>query len=186
MRDIEGIEKVIEKLAPFRVDIDEHFKSENERFKGFMEKEHDLPGLVLKCHLIVENYLERYLSVHYGIEEIESARLTFFQKAKLLPDTASSSAFIKPGVVELNVIRNHIGHDLDTVIEPHNLVRINQVLKIAREGVEFEDVGARIEAFTTVACTFLIVAPKKLEDAFMDAFSEIRVNREGLTVDETF
>jgi len=176
MRDIEGIDRAIEKLAPFRADIEKYFNSENERFKQLMEKEHDILGQVLKCHLIVENYLEGFLSAHYGIEEIKSTKLSFFQKAKLLPDAASPIAFVKPGILELNTIRNRLGHNLDVEIEPHELVKINQVLEIAREGIEFEGVSEIIEAFTTVACTFLIVKPKELQDVFADAFAEIKVH----------
>ena len=116
MKDIEGIERVVEKLAPYRADIEAHFNAENERFKKLMGREHDILGRVLKCHLVIENYLERFLSVHYGIEELESVKLTFFQKAKLLPDSAAPSAFIKPGVLELNSIRNRLGHNLNAGI----------------------------------------------------------------------
>ena len=100
----------------------------------------------------------------------------FFQKVKLLPDAASQLAFVTPGILELNTIRNRLGHDLDEEIEAHGLIKINQVLEIAREGIKFEGVSDTIEAFTTVACTFLIVSPTELPDAFHDAFAEIKVN----------
>ncbi len=106
MRDIEGIEGVIKKLKPHWAAIDAHFDEENARFKALFYREHDSLGRVLKCHLVVEHYLERFLEAHYGIADLEGARLSFFQKAKLLPDTAAPAAFVKPGVLQLNSIRN--------------------------------------------------------------------------------
>ena len=134
-------------------------------------------GRVLKCHLIVEHYIDRFLSAHYGIEDIDGVRLTFFQKAQLLPSQRTAASFVKPGVLGLNTIRNRFGHTLDTEIREQDLGAINEVLAIARRGVAFADAIQRLEAFTTVACTFLIVAPPKLQAVFMDAFSEVRVNK---------
>jgi len=176
MRDIEGIERVVENLKPHWRDIRAHFDAENSRFKALMSRNHDLLGRVLKCHLIVENYLERFLATHYGIDDIESVKLSYFQKAKLLPDTGSAAAFVKLGVLELNTIRNRFGHTLEANIAPEQLRAINQVLDVAREGINFETSIERIEAFTTVACTFMVIVPPNLQDIFMSAFSEIRVN----------
>jgi hypothetical protein len=67
MRDIEGIETVMRKLEPHWPNIMAHFNSENEKFKALVSQDHDLLGRVLKSHLIVEHYLNRFLTEHYRL-----------------------------------------------------------------------------------------------------------------------
>ena len=176
MRDIEGIEKVVERLKPYQKDIQAHFDSENIRFKALMAQDHNIIGQILKYHLIIEYYLNRFLAHHYSIEDLENVRLTFFQKAMLLPNSASAAAFVKPGILELNTLRNHFSHTLNVEISDDQLKNITSILDIIRAGVKFEKEIDKIIAFTTVACTFLIVAPSNLQEVFMHAFSDIRIN----------
>jgi len=96
MRDIEGIDEVVRLLKPHWAEIDTHFEQENNNFKTLIAQDHDLIGRVLKCHLILEHYITRFLSAHFEIEDLVDAKLSFFQKAKLLPDRGSSAAFVKP------------------------------------------------------------------------------------------
>jgi hypothetical protein len=133
-------------------------------------------GRVLKSPLVVEHYLNRFLSEHYRLGAIDEIRLTFNQKAKLLPNSKPSAAFVKPGILELNVIRNKFGHRLSASISTRDLNGINTVLHVARKGVRFNTAVDSIEAFATVACTFLIVPPPKLRKVFVDAFSHVKVN----------
>lgn len=176
MRDIEGIAKVVARLKPHMAEIEAHFNAENARFIELMSRPHDVVGRLLKCHLVVEHYLDRFLSVHFGIEDVESAKLGFFNKAMLLPSKATSAAFVKPGILKLNTLRNRVGHNLGSDINFGDLGPISDVLPIARVGVKFDEPIEAIEAFTTVACTWLIVPPKEHQQLFVDAFSEVRVN----------
>lgn len=176
MRDIDGIEKVVARLKPHMGEIEAHFNAENEKFKALMGKPHDTLGRLLKCHLIVEHYLERFLSEHFGIEDVQEAKLGFFNKAMLLPSRSSSAAFVKPGVIKLNSLRNRAGHRLGASVSFDDLGPIREVLDIARPGTQFAEPIDAVEAFTTVACTWLVVPPKHHQQLFNDAFSEIRVN----------
>ena len=180
MRDIEGIEKVVESFKPHWSAIEAHFNKENERFKALMNRDHDVLGQILKCHLIVEHYLDRFLSTKYPGTNIEEARLTFFQKAKLLPDAGSSASFVKPGIVRLNYIRNKFGHSLEACLDPDALGPIDEVLDVARHGATFSNTIERIQAFTTIACTWLILPPPGLEQVFLDAFSQVRVTIDSM------
>lgn len=175
MRDIDGIERVIEKLRPHMAEIEDHFNQENARFIALIEQPHDVVGRLLKCHLIVEHYLERFLSDHYGLDTISDAKLNFFNKAMLLPSEASSAAFVRPGILKLNSIRNRAGHNLGGEPDFADLGTINEVLRIARPKTNFSSPIEAIEAFTTVACTWLIVPPKEHQQLFADAFAEVRV-----------
>jgi hypothetical protein len=176
MRDIEGIDHVVDKLRPHWNDIDAHFERENYRFKDLFARDHDVLGRVLKCHLIVEHYLERFLGTHFGIDDVSGAKLSFFQKAFLLPNKGVAAAFVRPGILKLNAIRNQFGHTLEPVLTFEDLGAISTILGVARPGVDFEEPINAIEAFTTVACTWLIVPPPGLQQVFVEAFSEIRVN----------
>lgn len=176
MRDIEGIERVAARLKPHMAEIEANFNAENVRFIDLMSRPHDVVGRLLKCHLIVEHYLDRFLSGHFGIEDVESAKLGFFSKVMLLPSKATSAAFVKPGILKLNTLRNRVGHTLDCDINFRDLESISDVLAIARVGVKFDEPIEAIEAFTTVACTWLIIPPKEHQQLFVDAFSEVKVN----------
>lgn len=176
MRDIDGIEKVVDRLKPHMAEMEAHFDQENARFIALMGRPHDLLGRLLKCHLVVEHYLGRFLSEYLGIEDLEGAKLGFFNKAMLLPTRASSAAFVKPGILRLNKLRNRTSHNLGVDIAFGELGPINDVLAIARAHAKFAEPIDAVEAFTTVACTWLIVPPKEYQQLFNDAFSDIRVN----------
>jgi hypothetical protein len=176
MLEIEGIDRVIAKLKPHMAEIEAHFNQENARYIALIQRPHDVIGRLLKCHLIVEHYLERFLSEQYGLEDVAAAKLGFFNKAMLLPTRSSSAAFVRPGILKLNSIRNAAGHNLDGEPDFDDLGPINEVLRIARPGVTFDSPIGAIEAFATVACTWLIVPPKQHQQLFTDAFAEVRVN----------
>lgn len=175
MRDIEGIELVVEKLRPHMAAIEDHFNRENARFIELVQRPHDVIGRILKCHLIVEHYLERFLAEHYGIDDVSSAKLGFFNKAMLLPTQASSAAFVKPGILKLNTIRNRAGHNLGGEPNLDDLGPILEVLRVARPNYQLVTPIDAIEAFTTVACTWLIVPPKDMQQLFLDAFAQVHV-----------
>jgi len=176
MRDIEGIERVVERLRPHMAEIEARFNQENARFIALIQHPHDVVGRLLKCHLIVEHYLERFLTEHFGLDNVGDAKLNFFNKAMLLPTRASSAAFVRPGILKLNSIRNKAGHNLGGEPDFADLGPINEVLRIAKPRVNSNSPIEAIEAFTTVACTWLIVPPKEHQQLFVDAFSEVRVD----------
>jgi hypothetical protein len=101
----------------------------------------------------VEHYLVRFLSEHYSLENVEEAKLGFYNKAMLLPTRGSSAAFVRPGILQLNTLRNRAGHNLGREPQFQDLGPIEEALRIARQGVQFAAPIEAIEAFTTVACT---------------------------------
>jgi hypothetical protein len=175
MRDIEGIDEVVRKIRPHLPEIEENFERENERFKSLLAQDHDLIGRVLKCHLIVENYLDRFLAAHFNTSNLTDAKLSFFQKVQLLPSEALSVAFVKPGIAKLNSIRNKFGHTLEPELNIGELEPMHEVLRITRPTTIFSEPVEIIEAFTTVACTWLIVTPPHLQTVWADAFASVRV-----------
>ena len=175
MREIEGIEEAVAKLKPHFGTIKKHFEHENRIYTSLISSAHDTLGRILKCHLVVENYLNRFLVAQFKVDNFDDVRLTFAQKASLIPSRATAATFVKPGILQLNKIRNRFAHSLAADLSVQDLGSINGVLDIARPGVEFGSPLEAIEAFTPVACTFLIVAPPALQQTFAEAFSSVRV-----------
>ena len=174
MKDIDGIEQVLRVLEPYWKTIQADFDRNNERFLQLASTDHDAIGRILRAHLIVESFLGSFLEAHYGLENVEDLKLSFFQKAKLLPAAQSSAAFVRPGILQLNGVRNRFSHRLNHQIERHELSAIFQALEVARKGVHFANPVEAIEAFAPVACAFLSVPPPGLQAVFMEAFANVR------------
>jgi hypothetical protein len=68
-------------------------------------------GKILRAHLFVEHFLEEYLARRNpNLGPLESARLTFIQKAALVGTADTTVAYLMPGVRHPNVIRNRLAH----------------------------------------------------------------------------
>lgn len=174
MKDIDGIEQVLTVLSPHWGEIHKDFDRHNARFLKLTSTNHDAIGRVLRAHLVIESFLDSFLSQQLGIENIEHIKLSFFQKANLLPTKEASAAFVKPGIIQLNRIRNKFGHTLEPEIENHEIGSIYTVLDVARSGEHFDNPVEAIEAFAPIACAFLAVPPKHLRQLFMEAFAHVK------------
>lgn len=170
MRDIEGIEEAMEVLRPHWNEIEEEFNRRNEQYLAMAVTDHEAAGRVLRAHLIVENFLNRYLVDLFGFEDFSDLRLTFSQKAKMLPKSRVAAAWVRPGIVQLNNVRNKYSHNLDHDVDFNAIGAIMEVLSVSRPGYEFITPLDAIEAFAPVACAFLTVPPQHLSDAFSKAF----------------
>lgn len=174
MKDIDGIDHALEVLKHQWTEIEADFARHNERFLALASADHDAIGRVLRAHLVVENFLDTYLAETLGVEDISGIKLTFAQKAKLLPFKSSSAAFVRPGVIQLNSVRNKFGHRISHQIEEKEVSAILEVLRVARPSYSFSNFVEAIEAFAPVACAFLSVPPRHLQELFAEAFSYIR------------
>ena len=160
MREIEGIEEVIAQLKPHYGLIQQHFEQENGAFIDHITSSaHDTLGRVLKSHLVVEHYVERFLVAHFRIDNLQNVRLSFTQNVRAASYSATAAPFVKTGVLQLNRIRNRFGHSLGKDLSIQDLGPIGTVVGIAGPRRKFESPVATIEAFTTVAAAFLIVPP---------------------------
>jgi hypothetical protein len=173
VRIIDHISEVVAELRPQLPKLEQRFNEENEHFKRLLAADHSLIGHVLKHHLIMEVYLNRYLAAKYPNLSWDKADLRFAQKIDLLVSDADPRAqFVIPGIKELNRIRNRFGHRLDVVLSVREQTEMLKCLAIARKGVHYKDPGLVIQDFVTVACTFLIVN-KDVEKVFEEAFSRV-------------
>lgn len=170
MRIIDKIEEKLEQYKQHFDSIEEHFNRENEQFKVLMQTNHNVIGHILKCHLILENYITNYLAFKFNGIDLDSARLTFVQKINLLPDNDLRVAFLKKGIAELNIVRNKYSHNLKANVPIGNYNGMLEVLNVARKDTVYENPINIIEDFTTVACTFLIVNPPEIHLLFEEVF----------------
>lgn len=175
MREIEGIEEAMDILRPHWNEIEVDFNRQNERFLAMAEMDHEVVGRVLRAHLIIENFLNTYLVDLFGFEDFNDLRLTFAQKAKLLPKRGSSAAWVRPGILQLNSVRNKYSHRLDHTVNFEAISAIMENLSVSRSGHEFISPIDAIEAFAPVACAFLAVPPQHLSEAFAQAFQNVHI-----------
>lgn len=173
MKDIDGIHEILATLQPHWKEIESDFDRHNGTFLKLYEADHDAIGRVLKTHLVIENFINDFLVSHYELEDLQALRLGFYQKALLLPSKGSAAAFIRPGILQLNAVRNKFGHSLNHEIQQHEISAIYEALNVARSGVQFKTALDAIEAFAPIACAFLSVPPKHLQDLFVSAFSKV-------------
>jgi hypothetical protein len=117
------VEKDIEDYAKFVVSFD-----------GLWKKKNDQMGLILKCHLVLECYMTECLKTSYPqVDDIEAARLSFFQIYNLLPVYLFGFPWIKRGVGELNTLRNKVAHNIDYEIKEKDLEKIHKCMDIFYE-----------------------------------------------------
>lgn len=135
-------------------------------------------GRIVKSHLISEIYVDRYLHKKLGLSRVADARLSYFQKVTLLPEHGTPVAVIRPGLLRLNKIRNKIAHNLDFEISLDELRPMIDILQVSGRDADRMDPLSAIEAFTTLACTWLLVLPPHLEEPISRAFRNIVVDVE--------
>lgn len=176
MRDIVGIEEAMEILKPHWDEIEATFNRQNERYRAMAAADHQAIGRVLRAHLIVENFMNSYLVDVFGFEDFDALGLKFAQKAKMLPQSQSSAAWVRPGIIQLNAVRNKFGHRIEHVVEFSSISAIMEVLSVSKPGIEFKTPVHAIEAFAPVACAFLSLPPPHLSDAFSRAFRHVHTN----------
>jgi len=81
---------------------------------SLLNKEKDDLGIILKSHLIIEHYLDKYLGIAYPtITNWEGVRLSFYQKIEILKDEKTSMFMYYSALKCLNKIRNRFAHRLD-------------------------------------------------------------------------
>ena len=175
MERIAGLDKAIEVLRPHWQELSDHFDNENAKFMKLLRVDSTVLGRIMKCHLISEVYIDNYLSEKLAISHLSDARLSYYQKAQLLPEHGAPTALVKPGILKLNSIRNSFAHSLSSTVSCDELASMTDVMSIVRREVDGLGPTAIIESFTTLACTFLLVAPPHLEEVFARAFRHVAV-----------
>jgi hypothetical protein len=101
------------------------------------EQDADQIGRVVRAHLYVEHFLTVYVdALSPGLNEVDDARLSFSQKAALVPDSDPVAGGLLPGLQRLNAIRNRVAHTLraDLTCDDKNVfkgVELFRAMKVA-------------------------------------------------------
>ncbi|MBF4494458.1 hypothetical protein IR010_18075 [Flavobacterium sp. MR2016-29] len=178
MRIIDKIEEVIKQFSQHFDKIEDEFNLHNDYFKSLIYSEHDTIGQVLKHHLVVEHYLTNYLQASFTTLDFDSAKLSFSQKANLISIHDTRASFVKPGIIELNRIRNKFAHNLKVELSLRSMNEMLKVLKISRKEKEYDNPLEVLIDFSTVASTFLIVNTEEINLLFQEIFDAIK-NHKG-------
>ncbi len=173
MVEIRDVQEAVEILQPYWREFSEHFESENHKFKTLFGSDYVGMGRILRCHMISKKYIEEYLRKKLNIENISDARLSYYQKAMLLPDRGHPPMMVKPGLLKLHTIRNRFAHNLNSIVSAEELDSMTWVMQIFGRETQNVEAITLIESFTTLACTFLLVTPSHIADAFARATAHL-------------
>jgi hypothetical protein len=176
MRVIEGLDEAIAGLREKLPGIDEHFEKVNAEFIALTTREHDVIGRVLRTHLIVEYYVREFVERHYGFEDMEALKLRFATMAEMLPTKNHGAAYIRPGIIALNTIRNKIAHRLDFEIQHKHIEPIWEIVKTVRPNAEFNGHIDVIEGFTPIVCFWLGVTPTMIDKGLLSMKKKKPIN----------
>jgi hypothetical protein len=92
-------------------------RREGEKFQTLWTQDYARAARVLRAHLIVEHFLDEYLSaINPHLGPLGDARLGFAQKLVLLGDHNPMLAMMRPGLQKLNQVRNRLAHRLSVEI----------------------------------------------------------------------
>jgi hypothetical protein len=145
-------------LLSISPELQKEFQLFDTKIKSLFNTPIDELGIVLKCHLIIENYIDEYLAACYPtIISLKDARLTFSQKLELVNNQWLITFFVYKGVKSLNSLRNKFAHQLSYRITEQDCQQMKQTMtqwgaasgRVAGDGVQL------IQEFTSHACLLL-------------------------------
>ncbi len=103
----------------------------NSKYKDFLASDTGLTSIILRCHLIIEHFLDEYLISSYpSIKNWDKARLSFLQKLELADSPSTVIHLIMPSLKCINIIRNKLAHNLEIGFEDLNLEPIHKFMSI--------------------------------------------------------
>lgn len=111
---------------------------------------------VLKCHLIIEYCLNKWLKHRAGTLNLESAKLTFSQKLLIFSKTTKDK-LLSDAIDEVNKLRNKVAHTFHDPFDAVQIPNINRVCKTLQDKLEHlasQNMYA-LEAFTIHCCAWV-------------------------------
>jgi len=126
--------------------------------------DYDTLGYLLSCHLIIEHYLDNYLSTHPGAKfNWGAARLSFSQKITLIAGLDFPDKYNFPPLIKhLNSVRNRFGHNINAKLTDEDLLPIRNFLEkcIGSKASDTlpSDAKEILGLFTTLVCAYFASA----------------------------
>ena len=128
----------------------------NNQILTLLNKETDELGTILKCHLIIEYYLDCYLKSSYPtISKWKETRLTFNQKLELINTEKTFMEMYYPSIKCLNSIRNKFSHRISYKVVSGDYREIETIMNVWYNAIDQPlPKGMRlIEEFTIWVCS---------------------------------
>jgi hypothetical protein len=146
------------KLLADAPNIEADLRAFNERYARLVKQDDRQVGTVLRCHLVVEHFLDEYLAAAKpAIPDLPSARLTFAQKLSLAEHPRTFFALVMPGLRCLNRVRNHLAHRLEITDLESEFQPIQDFVTMWRTagGYEVPQGLLAVQDFTLTCCGFM-------------------------------
>jgi hypothetical protein len=103
----------------------------NNNILSLLNNQTDELGLVLKCHLIIESYIDEFLNIAYPtIKSWNKVGLTFNKKLELINTSHTVMEMAYPSVKCLNTLRNKFSHRLAYKIKDEDYKEIKVLMTI--------------------------------------------------------
>ena len=184
MDKTEDLQEAIRRLSPFMPRIESYFESESKKYIQYYEKDTSNLGRILKCHLIIEQYMDKYIEANNRILNIDELKLSFLQKAYILPKSGESISLLRPGILSINKIRNKFSHNIDATVTMNDVSNLKGIVLASHPLMKFDNPIDIIEAFSAIVCTWLMVTPDDIRTAFKMAFNTNNNNGESNDIGE--
>lgn len=130
----------------------------NKKILPLLNSQTDELGLILKCHLIIEHYIDEFLVIAYPtIKSLTRIRLTFNQKLELINNPHTEIGMLYPSIKCLNALRNKFSHKLAYKIKTEDLNEIHALMTIwfTAAGNPIPEGQRLLEEFTLWICSSL-------------------------------
>lgn len=148
-------EKIGDAIREYFASFRTHFNSVKDEILFAFQRDHDLIGRVLKCHLILETYMDNCIKyLNKDQLSIDNTSLRFNQKIDLLENKLDGIDSYFKGIRSLNKIRNKLAHNLRCEITLSDVQSMKVYVEMYKRE-KIEDPIRMIEEFTIVACALL-------------------------------
>lgn len=103
----------------------------NSKIIDLLNRPVDELGFILKCHLILEHYIDEYITTSYPtVTEPDRIRLTFNQKLELINNNRTVFGMAYPAIKSLNTLRNRFSHKLTYKITEPDYKEIEDLMTV--------------------------------------------------------
>lgn len=106
-------------------------------FSSMIKQKTDEMSVVLKCHLISEYYIDKYLrSAFPSISAFDELKLSFSHKLKMIHCNNSHFSYYNNAITELNRLRNKFAHNLAYTICDNDIKEMKNVMYAWADALE--------------------------------------------------
>ena len=101
----------------------------NKDFSSMLSSNTDEMAITIKCHLIIENYINQYLKVAFpSINNIKEMNLRFINKIEMINNSKTIFSTYYKSLKQINSLRNKFAHNLQYIIIANDLKELNIVM----------------------------------------------------------